>query len=584
MFALAVCGALRDREGFHVVPRLPNRVIAGAVLNYVALEPGEILLAVFDPSNGVRPKRGCALTSRRLCWFDGDTPPDPLAEGEGEAPGPMMARLRGASISYEDLPDPVAVTGRFRPRLALGRGCELAPHGLSGGGFAALAGVLGALGRGARTGDLAGSVAPEALDDARRIVNDVGRLSEAARTVAGEQRTFHGQAWAATPRLLITPFVAGACVLIYAVMVLAGVPAMEPDAMTLFRWGGGSGAAVAVDGDYWRLFTAMFLHVGLLHLVFNMWCLSRIGPLIERLYGNLGFALLYVIAGLGSSLASAWWNPLVVGVGASGAIFGVIGGLLAFLVLHHEAIPASVLGPLRSSTLAFVAYNVLPGFLSSRIDNAAHLGGLATGFVAGLILSPPWPAPGRGGLVRLAARSGVVLLGLGLTGLVVNDHVRRDPEVVALTRSVPQPLEAYTTFMASMKRPMAGHNALIERIDALVGKIRNGGVADDAVRRELDRLLIEALANRSAAETVAASDSDLAAMRQTFLDAETHLIRQIRAFRSYADDHGDATTLKGPDGYFTNRTQCAEAIARLDSQIKSYFARHGIAPVPGPKP
>ncbi len=209
-------------------------------------------------------------------------------------------------------------------------------------------------------------------------------------------------------KLVVTPFFVAGCVGLFVVMAFSGVRIDDPTTVSLYRWGGNFGAGVAVDGQRWRLFTSMFLHGGLIHLLLNMWCLLSVGPLIERLYGRFAYATLYLAAGIGGALASGWWHPTVVGVGASGAIFGVIGGLLAFSLRHREAIASTNLAGMRSSMLLFVGYNLVPGFLSTRIDNAAHLGGLATGFLAGLLLCPAWP-PGQTGrlaeyVVRVCAR------------------------------------------------------------------------------------------------------------------------------------------------------------------------------------
>ena len=145
---------------------------------------------------------------------------------------------------------------------------------------------------------------------------------------------------------------AAVCVLVFLAMTLSGVSPLEPSIEALLDWGANFGPFVAVDHEYWRLFTSMFLHVGLLHLAFNMWCLLAAGPMIERFFGNLAFAVVYVISGLGGSLASTAVHPLLVSAGASGAIFGIFGALCGFLVAQHRTIPAALLKPLRSSASA----------------------------------------------------------------------------------------------------------------------------------------------------------------------------------------------------------------------------------------
>jgi rhomboid protease GluP len=133
----------------------------------------------------------------------------------------------------------------------------------------------------------------------------------------------------------------------------------------------------------------MFLHFTFVHIGLNMWVLWDLGQLVERLVGNVGFLVLYLVAGLGGCIVSLAWNPTSISAGASGAVFGVAGALLGFLALRRDSVPASVLSHLRSSMVTFIGFNVLFGFLARgmNIDNAAHLGGLATGFACGLMLS-----------------------------------------------------------------------------------------------------------------------------------------------------------------------------------------------------
>ena len=151
-----------------------------------------------------------------------------------------------------------------------------------------------------------------------------------------------------------------------------------------------------------------------------MWCLYSIGPLVERLFGNISFAFLYLASGIGGAIASMITGPGRPSVGASGAIFGMFGALLAFLIIHRRSVPGSVLKPLRSSALGFVVFNTVFAAVAPLIDLAAHMGGLATGFVAGLILVPHWPVvhstrrwPRE---LVLGAALGCTLLGLA-TGL-----------------------------------------------------------------------------------------------------------------------------------------------------------------------
>lgn len=188
-----------------------------------------------------------------------------------------------------------------------------------------------------------------------------------------------------TPRLWVTRGLIAANALVFAVMVFAGVDPMNPTVPDLLRWGANSGA-LAGDGEPWRLFSCTFVHAGLVHVAMNLWVLSSIGPFVERLLGNVGFLITYLFAGLAGSLASAISNPYVTSVGASGAVFGVVGALLGVLTRRPLGLPEQGRVLLRRQMLIFVGMNVFIGFAIPRIDMAGHLGGLAAGFVAGLVL------------------------------------------------------------------------------------------------------------------------------------------------------------------------------------------------------
>lgn len=207
----------------------------------------------------------------------------------------------------------------------------------------------------------------------------------------------------ATPRTFVTPSLVAINVIVFAAMVASGVGLINPDGRMVVPWGSNFGP-LTTDGQWWRLFTSMFLHFGIVHLVLNMWVLYDVGRVVERLYGNAHFALLYVVAGLAGSIASLFWNPMVNSAGASGAIFGVFGGLLAFMVDRRNQVPASIMKPQLISALVFILYSLGYGMKHDGIDNAAHVGGLAGGFIAGWLLTRPLDAEARSatGFRRLA--------------------------------------------------------------------------------------------------------------------------------------------------------------------------------------
>jgi rhomboid protease GluP len=146
--------------------------------------------------------------------------------------------------------------------------------------------------------------------------------------------------------------------------------------------------------EYWRLLTAMFLHIGIPHILINSWSLYILGTLIERFYGMGRFLAIYFIAGLGGSIASFALSPNSVSAGASGAIVGLLGAMIAYFGLHRRLLGAQGRSYLLNG-LFNVGFMVLTGvFLAGVVDNWAHLGGLVTGAIAGLALAPRY-RPGR---------------------------------------------------------------------------------------------------------------------------------------------------------------------------------------------
>ncbi|MGE3539877.1 MAG: rhomboid family intramembrane serine protease [Candidatus Tectimicrobiota bacterium] len=230
-------------------------------------------------------------------------------------------------------------------------------------------------------------------------------------------------------KMSVTPVFLGLNVLIFGVMLLLGVDPLRPSMSSLLHWGANFGPRTT-QGEPWRLLTSMFLHIGILHLLFNMVALWNIGRFIERLIGSTGFVVLYMLSGLTGSLASVLWNPIAVSAGASGAIFGLFGGLLGFLVRHRDTAAHSFLATLRSNTLAFLGYNLLFGMVQEGIDMAAHLGGLGGGFLCGMLLTQPLTLASR---ARRRLRSLLVgAVGLGLVGLAIAELPRAEDLDAAL--------------------------------------------------------------------------------------------------------------------------------------------------------
>ncbi|HEX9293571.1 MAG TPA: rhomboid family intramembrane serine protease, partial [Gemmatimonadales bacterium] len=140
-------------------------------------------------------------------------------------------------------------------------------------------------------------------------------------------------------RPVVTFVIIAINVAVFIAMTVGGVSPVEPTTQDLVRWGASYGP-YELSTEWWRAFTAMFVHIGFLHILLNMYCLYRLGPLAERMLGPWKVAALYLLSGIGGNVASVAIHPMIVAAGASGAIFGVAGALLP--VLHFRQIPALV--------------------------------------------------------------------------------------------------------------------------------------------------------------------------------------------------------------------------------------------------
>jgi rhomboid protease GluP len=200
-------------------------------------------------------------------------------------------------------------------------------------------------------------------------------------------------------------------------MVAHHVSLRDPTVPQLLHFGANN-AVLVLNGQWWRLMTAIFVHIGILHIATNMWCLWNLGLLGEPLLGPMGMIAVYILTGVAGNLLSVAWDvglahshnaPIAlyssVGAGASGAVFGIAGILIVLLSNRRLPIPWSELNRLRTSVVRFAGINLVIGastiLYSSviRIDNSAHIGG----FLCGLALGPglvPQMTAGRAGYLE----------------------------------------------------------------------------------------------------------------------------------------------------------------------------------------
>ena len=182
----------------------------------------------------------------------------------------------------------------------------------------------------------------------------------------------------------ITPIIIYLNILIFMIMVFKGLGFVSFKGQDLLKWGANF-RPLTTNGEWWRLLTNTFLHGGIMHILSNMYGLLFVGIFLEPLLERVKYLIIYLLTGILASCASLWWYDATVSVGASGAIFGLYGVFLALLLT--KVFPPDFGKVFLTSTLIFIGYNLLMG-LTGGIDNAAHIGGLLSGFIMGLVLYP----------------------------------------------------------------------------------------------------------------------------------------------------------------------------------------------------
>jgi rhomboid protease GluP len=236
--------------------------------------------------------------------------------------------------------------------------------------------------------------------------------------------------------------------LVFLVMLAHHISALSPKLDQLMYWGADNAGSVLIRSQWWRIVTAMFVHVGWIHLLGNMWCLWNLGLLAEPLIGSAGVLTVYILTGAAGNLLSTLYNwrhdytawvlyqaewanhhiagaaldPTAVfpaGAGASGAVFGIAGALIILLKSHRLPVPPLELHKLRRSVIYFAAINLVIGFTISlgvvvkhtgvSIDNSAHLGGFLCGLLFAAPMVPRIGAPRELFLFRLRVATGMIV-------------------------------------------------------------------------------------------------------------------------------------------------------------------------------
>ena len=583
-FALAAIAPLGPFAPVHLAPKLPPALLNTALVTYLQLQSDELLLGLID--GGAREGDGCcALTTRRVYWAEHDDQREPSPGG--------IARWRRRnrrpcllcqSADYGELPViiPESRVGDQFYRLDLGRGRNLPLKAADARLAQTLARFLETMGAATRTGYVPSLIDfdPQLVVRIPWVLPTVVKVTDQARNLGSDLLHFRAALETATPRVIMTPVFIAACVAVFAAMVACGVPVLWPTGTELVDWGANEGARIVLSHQYWRLFTSVFVHGGFIHLAVNMWSLLVIGPLVERLFGNWAFAVIYVAAGIGGAIASVAASPVRIGVGASGAICGILGALLAFLITHRRSIPASVLKSLRANALGVVVFMLILGAMVPNIDQEAHLGGLATGFVGGLLLSRPLP------LVfsrRVALRRGVssVLMAAALAGMAFAVARRGETKLPPAVR--------FQGILSQITPGLGEFNAIEQAMPpSTLNLSRNW---DDPLARQqqirsVEELTKRATANLARLRPATTPDRGLRAMVDALVDAQRSQLDELRTCRRYLET-GDRELLAGPKGFLATKTVTNQNKRSFQERQMNYLSTNGligkpVAPAPAP--
>jgi rhomboid protease GluP len=335
---------------------------------------------------------------------------------------------------------------------------------------------------------------------------------------------------------MTTRVLAALLVLAYAASAYVAGRWWDIPADDLLRVGGAYGPAIA-SGERWRIVSAIFLHGGLLHLGFNLLALADFGSVLERRFGALPVAAIFFASGMAGFLASTLWHPEDVSIGASGALFGLLGWWAIAAWRLGEFLPPQQKRRRLLTLLVVIGVALGFGFVVPGIDNAAHLGGLAAGLILGGV------ATFRLAAVPFAAIAVSALAWAGTGAL---------PDALALQYREGQRFDVVYQAFARDDR------ALSQALLALGEESRTRKISDDAALAKLQTVLIPGLAR-----LVQSLSSERYATPR--LEAERQRWARYAALRLEAvEGIRDAMTGRRPDGaaIFERKMNEAARIAR----------------------
>lgn len=352
--------------------------------------------------------------------------------------------------------------------------------------------------------------------------------TESFAPLLAEGAAFNSALTMVTPNTPVTFALIATNVFLFLVVTALGGGLFKVDSEVMIRFGTDY-TPLTLAGQWWRLFTSMFLHFGLFHVAFNMWALYVNGRVAERIFGSSRYLAIYLVAGLSGSVASLLWHPIVNGAGASGAIFGVLGAMIAFFLKREGGVPASVIKAQLTSVSIFVAYSLLNAARYQGIDNAAHLGGLVAGFVLGFILSRPLEAARseRSWTIQWAAALGLVsAVSVAIAHLLATGALA--PRLARDDRGNPVPLAALGTPIRSLggfRLDMTSDEVLKEKGRPIV--LGDSGWVYNSVDSKHDGVLTVYFSHRDNSERRAVVAVEFAGHDQTSAPAEVPYLNSL---------------------------------------------------------
>ena len=322
------------------------------------------------------------------------------------------------------------------------------------------------------------AVVPEAITAlhetfAHRAGANAAAAAEAREQEAQREASFDQELARTTKTTWALYLVVGLNIGVWLLNVFAGMSPIRPSTSDLFRWGAISAWAVTRDHEYWRLLTGTLLHGGLIHLGMNMLGLWGAGQLLNRLYGNGQFLLVYLLSAVAGASASLHFGAqTAVSVGASGAVFGVVTALVVAVRKHRDQVPKALAQRILSSEMVFLAYSLFNGFARQGIDNAAHVGGLLAGAAMG------WMLVGAVGGVthvarrtRAAAVAAAVMVAVGAmvasTPAPRVDHASMFAAAAQLQQLMPRAQAAHAALQKDVQEAKAGRKTEAQLLQAV---------------------------------------------------------------------------------------------------------------------